>query len=318
MAVSALVAIDLSPQWRDRLTQQFPEVAFTFAQDPAAVVAAAPAAEVMLTHSLPRDAVLAATGLRWVQAGTMGVSHLLYSEFRERGVALTNARAQGIPMAEMVLAMMFAFATCLPMFIDARQRRENVSQRAAKAKFELGGQTLVILGLGDVGSTLCAKAAGVGMRVIGLRRRPELACAGAARVVGVDRLREVLPLADHLAVTLPLTQGTRYFLGAPELSLVRRGAYLYNVGGGATVERAALMDALRSGRLAGAGLDVTDPDPLPADDPLWDAPNVLLTHHTSGASPNNHDRIAGIFAANLRRYLDGQPLLNVVDQFLGY
>ena len=318
MAVSALVAIDLSPEWRQRLTRTFPEVEFTFAQDPAGLVKAASGAQVILTHSLSRDAVLAATRLRWVQAGTMGVSHLLYSEFRERGVLLTNARAQGVPMAEMVLAMMFAFATRLPMFIEARPRRENVAAKAARTKFELAGQTLVILGLGDVGSTLCAKAAGIGMRVIGLRRRPELPCAGAERVVGVDRLREVLPAADHLAVTLPLTQGTRSFLGAPELSLVRPGTYLYNVGGGPTVDRGALLEALRSGRLAGAGLDVTDPDPLPPDDPLWDAPNVLLTHHTSGASPNNHDRIAGIFASNLRRYLDGQPLLNTVDQSLGY
>ncbi len=318
MALSALVAIDLSPDWRQRLVQMFPEVEFTFAQDQATVVAAAATAEVMLAHSLPREAVLAAARLRWLQAGTMGVSHLLYSDFRERNVTLTNARAQGIPMAEMVLAMMFAFATRLPMFVEARGRRENVAQKATRVKFELAGQTLVILGLGDVGGTLGGKAAAIGMRVIGVRRRPELPCPGAERVVGVDRLREVLPLADHLAVTLPLTQGTRYFLGTPELALLRPGAFLYNVGGGATVERAALLEALRSGRIAGAGLDVTDPDPLPPDDVLWEMPNVLLTHHTSGASPNNHDRIAGIFASNLRRYLDGQPLLNTVDQSLGY
>jgi D-2-hydroxyacid dehydrogenase (NADP+) len=315
---SVLVAIDLGPVWRERLVREFPGVEFTFAQDPAQVVAAAPEAEVILAHSLPREAVAAATRLRWVQAGTAGVSHLLYSEFRERGVALTNARAQGVPMAEMVLAMMFAFATRLPLFIEARPRREWVAQRAVRGKFELAGQTLVILGLGDVGSTLAQKAAGIGMRVIGLRRRPELPCPGAERVVGVDRLREVLPLADHLALTLPLTQGTRHFLGAAELALVRPGTYLYNVGGGATVERQALLDALRSGRLAGAGLDVTDPDPLPPDDPLWEMPNVLLTHHTSGASPKNTERIGAIFAENLRRYLEGRPLLNLVDQELGY
>jgi len=154
--------------------------------------------------------------------------------------------------------------------------------------------------------------------VVGLRRRPELACAGAERVVGVDRLRDVLPLGDHIAVTLPLTQGTREFLGAAEFSLIKPGAHLYNVGGGATVERHALLGALRSGRLAGAGLDVTDPDPLPPDDPLWEQPNVILTHHTSGTSPGNSDRIADIFAANLRRYLGGEALLHVVDPALGY
>ncbi len=318
MTVSALVAIDLSPAWRERLRAQFPEVRFRFATDATEVAAAAAEAEVILVHSLTRDAVVAANGLRWLQAGTAGVSHLLYSELRERGVILTNARAQGVPMAEMVLAMMFAFAVRLPLFVEARGRRAPVAMRAVREKFELQGQTLVILGMGDVGGTLCRKAAGIGMRVLGVRRRPELPCEGADRVVGVDRLREVLPQADHLVVTLPLTQGTRDFIARPEVALLRPGTYLYNVGGGATVQRQALLEGLHSGRIAAAGLDVTDPDPLPPDDPLWDMPNVLLTQHTSGSSAANHDRIAQLFAANLRNYLDGRPLLNVVDQSLGY
>ncbi len=318
MPVTALVAIDLGLAARQRLERAFPEVSFVFAAEPAEVVARAGPAEVVLAHSLPREAVLAAAGLRWVQAGTMGVSHLLYHEFRERGVVVTNARAQGVPMAEMVLALMFAFATRLPVFVEARSRREAAVPRWATPRFELQGQTLVILGLGDVGGTLAAKASAIGMRVIGVRRRPELPCAGAHRVVGVDRLREVLPLADHLAVTLPLTQGTRDFIGEAELERIKPGAYLYNVGGGATVNRLALLRALRDGRLGGAGLDVTDPDPLPPDDGLWDEPNVILTHHTSGASPGNQERIADIFATNLRRYLRGEPLLHVVDPTFGY
>ena len=316
MPVTALVAIDLGTEGRVRLEREFPEVRFHFAVEAAEIIAAAGEADVALAHSLPREAAAAARRLRWVQAGTMGVSHLLYSEFRERGVTVTNARAQGVPMAEMVLAMIFAFAARLPQFVDARPRREV--PRGGRPRFELQGQTLLVIGLGDVGGTLCGKAAALGMHVLGLRRRPELDCPGAQRVVGVDRLREVLPLADHLALTLPLTQGTRDFIAAPEFALLRPGAYLYNVGGGATVERHALLAALRSGRLAGAGLDVTDPDPLPQDDPLWDHPNVLLTHHTSGASPGNQERIATIFASNLRRYVAGEPLLHVVDPLLGY
>jgi phosphoglycerate dehydrogenase-like enzyme len=318
MPLRALVAMELDPEARERLAAEFPDVTFQFAAEPADVVAAAGDAEVALAHSLPREAVLAAGRLRWIQAGTMGVSHLLYSEFRERGVIVTNARAQGIPMAEMVLAMMFAFAARLPACMEARLRREAAVPRTAPSRFELEGQTLLILGLGDVGGTLARKAAAIGMRVLGVRRRPELPCEGAERVAGVDRLRELLPLAHHVAVTLPLTQGTRDFLSDAEFQLLRPGAYLYNVGGGATVSRRALLQALRDGRLAGAGLDVTDPDPLPPDDPLWRQPNLILTHHTSGASPGNQQRIADIFAANLRRYLRGEPLLHVVDPALGY
>ncbi len=318
MPLSALVAIDLSPAWRDRLRREFPDVRFIFATEAQEVAAASADTDVILAHSLPRDALDAATHLRWLQAGTAGVSHLLYSELRERNVILTNARAQGVPMAEMVLAMMFAFAARVPLFVDARARRESVAMRAVREKFELQGQTVVILGVGDVGGTLCSKVAALGMRVLGVRRRPEIGCEGAERVVGVDRLREVLPQADHLVVTLPLTQGTRDFIAGPEVALLKPGTYLYNVGGGATVQREALLAGLRSGRIAGAGLDVTDPGPLPADDPLWDMPNVLLTQRTSGSSAANGDRIAGIFAANLRRFVDGQTLLNVVDQTLGY
>ena len=318
MPLSALVAIDLSPAWRDRLRREFPDVRFIFATEAQEVAAASADTDVILAHSLPRDALDAATHLRWLQAGTAGASHLLYSELRERNVILTNARAQGVPMAEMVLAMMFAFASCMPQLVEARARRDQVGQRVVREKFELQGQTLLICGLGDVGGTLCRKAAGVGMRVIGLRRRPELDCEGATLVVGVDRLREQLPQADHIAVTLPLTQGTRGFIGEPEFALIRSDAYLYNVGGGATIEGRALVDALRNGRLAGVGLDVTDPDPLPPDDPLWTLDHVILTQHTSGASPKNQDRVAAIFAQNLRRYLGGEPVWHVVDQLQGY
>ncbi len=318
MKASVLVTIEVGPEWEDRLQREFPDVRFTFSQEPAQVAAAARDADVMLANALTREAVAHATGLRWLQAGTAGVSHLLYSEFRDRGVILTNARAQGAPMAELVLAMMFAFAVRMPQLVEGRARREQVGQRVVREKFELQGQTLLICGLGDVGGTLCRKAAGIGMRVIGLRRRPELDCEGASLVVGVDRLREQLPRADHIAVTLPLTQGTRGFIGEREFALIRPDAHLYNVGGGATVDGRALTEALRGARLAGAGLDVTDPDPLPPDDPLWTLDNVILTQHTSGASPKNQDRVAAIFAQNLRRYLSGQPLWHMVDQLQGY
>lgn len=316
--LSALVAVELPEPWRQRLPSAFPDVRFYFADDAASTVTASAVADVALVRSLPREAVAQATRLRWVQAATAGVSHLLYSEFRDREVLLTNTLPHGVPMAENVLAMMFAFACRLPLLIEARPFHRLVAMRVVAEKFELAGQTLVVLGTGDVGGQLATKASALGMHVIGLRRRPEIAVPGADRVVGVDRLREVLGQADHVAVALPLTQGTREFIGRREIAWMRRGAYLYNVGGGPTVDRAALLEALDAGYLAGAGLDVTDPDPPLPDDPLWDLPNVILTQHTSEASPRNGERIAEQFASNLRRYLRGEPLLNVVDLTLGF
>jgi len=131
-------------------------------------------------------------------------------------------------------------------------------------------------------------------------------------------LDEALGQADHVAISLPLTESTRGLFDAGRFAAVKPGAYLYNVGRGATVETAALVAALESGRLAGAGLDVTDPEPLPADSPLWEMPNVLITAHTSGSTPRYWDRGVALLEENIRRYLAGEDLLNVVDVGEGY
>jgi phosphoglycerate dehydrogenase-like enzyme len=319
-SLRVLVGADaIEPADRERLRRLFPHVSFTFAATAEEWLAAAPRAEVLFTKGLPLEALAAATHLRWVQAGTAGVDWWLRSGLGERDVILTNARgAHGIPMAEQVLAMALCFATRLHLLIRGQPQRRKLARRVIEEKWELHGQTMLVLGLGDVGGTLAEKARALGMHVLGVRRSlaPHPACVA---IYPPERLHEALPLADHVAVCLPLTPETAGIIGEAELRLMKPTACIYNVGRGATIDGAALRRALAEGWIAGAGLDCVAPSDTPADgDPLWEMENVILGLHTSGSSPSNSRRITDLFAENLRRYLAGEPLLNVVDKQRGY
>jgi phosphoglycerate dehydrogenase-like enzyme len=253
-----------------------------------------------------------------VQAGTAGVELLLAAGLVERGVLLTNASgAHGVPMAELTLSMMLAFATGLHTLIRAQEACQWSQEQIIQTKFELEGQTLCVLGLGDIGGTLAHKAQRLGMRVVGVRRSGRLHPA-VAHVFDRTGLHQALALADHVALCLPLTAATQGMIGAAELRAMRPSAYIYNVGRGASLEPAALFQALDEGWIAGAGLDVTSPEPPPPDSLLWAMPNVILSQHTSGSSPFNAARITRIFATNLARFLAGEPRQQVVDPGRGY
>jgi D-2-hydroxyacid dehydrogenase (NADP+) len=314
----ALVGEDVGPANLARMRAAYPEVEFRFCPTAEAFVRQAEEAEIWFSKRFPQEAFERAGRLRWVQAGTAGVERLLSMGLAERGVLLTNAiGAHGVPMAEMILAMMLSFATGLHTLRWAQQSHRRARQPVLEAKFELEGQTLCVLGLGDIGGTLARKGVALGMRVLGVRRSEE-PFAGLEGQYTPDQLLAVLPEADHVALCLPLTQETRHMVGERELRAMKPSAYIYNVGRGASIEPEALLKALREGWIAGAGLDVTDPEPLPEDSPLWEMPNVLLSQHTSGSSPFNAERITAIFLENLGRYLRGEPLYNVVDVDLGY
>jgi phosphoglycerate dehydrogenase-like enzyme len=301
-----------------RMREAFPEIEFRFCPTADEFVRHAAHADIVFSKSFPPEALGRAGRLRWVQAGTAGVERLLALGLAERGILLTNAvGAHGVPMAEMILAMMLAFATGLHTLLWAQRLHRRARERVIGEKFELQGQTLCVLGLGDIGGTLARKAKALGMRVLGVRRSRE-PFSGLDGQTTPDQLLQVLGQADHVALCLPLTQETRHIVGERELRAMKASAYIYNVGRGPSIEPCALIRALAEGWIAGAGLDVTDPEPLPDDSLLWDMPNVLLGQHSSGSSPLNADRITSIFLENLGRYVRGDPLLNVVDVELGY
>ena len=313
-----LIGEDVGHANLQRLQEAHPDLEFRLCLEAARFVANAADAEIIFSKQFPPGAIAAAQKLRWIQAGTAGVNHLLTVGLAERNIILTNARdAHGTPMAEQILAMMLAFATRLHTLIQAQASGTRVNAQVIGEKFELAGQTLCVIGLGDIGGTLAHKAKQLGMRVIGVRRTttafPEI-----DELYTSDQLLAALPQADHVALCLPLTTATKALIGEKELRAMKPSAYIYNVGRGASIAANALLQALQAGWIAGAGLDVTDPEPLPPTSPLWQMPNVILGQHTSGSSPYNADRITTIFLDNLQRYQAGEPLRNVVDQTEGY
>jgi len=301
-----------------RLRQAHPDVDFRDCVAHDLYLANVPDAEIIFSKRFAPDTLALAQKLRWIQAGTAGVNHLFAAGAGERDILVTNARgAHGTPIAEQTLALIFAFANRLPTLIRAQDKCQHVAPQVIREKFEVAGQTLCVIGLGDIGGALAEKARLLGMRVLGVRRTTK-AMAGLDAQYSPDQLLEALPQADHVALCLPLTAATTAIIGERELRAMRPSAYIYNVGRGASIAADALVRALQEGWIAGAGLDVTDPEPLPADSPLWGMQNVLLGQHTSGSSPFNADRITGIFLDNLTRYRQGKPLVNLVDPLLGY
>jgi len=311
--MQVLLGTELAPEDVARLRAAFPDVEFVEAAGREKMPSAAAICEVIFGHV--SEAVLdAAPRLRWVQARSAGVDHLPLNALAAHGILLTNGSgAHGVPIAESILALMLAFAIRLPTLIEGQRRREWGYGDVYDEKFELDGQTLLVIGLGDIGGTLARKAKGLGLRVLGVRKRPLPPPPGVDELIPAERLHDALAQADHVALCLPLTEATTAFLGEAELRAMKPTAYVYNVGRGQSIAREPLLRALREGWIAGAGLDVTDPEPLPPDDPLWSFPNVLLSQHSSGHSPFNSRRVTDIFLENLRRFLAGEPLKNVVD-----
>jgi D-2-hydroxyacid dehydrogenase (NADP+) len=277
-------------------------------------------ADGVIGWELPAHLLAAATRLRWMHAAGAGVERYELAQIAARGVMLTNSSGVSAPnMAEHVLGMMIALTRRFPRLLRAQSRREWRDEETHREVGELQGQTVLIAGIGDIGCAVAQRAAAFGMRVNGLRRRADATPpAGFDRVFALADLPAALADADHVVVTLPNTPHSRGLFDAAAFAAMKPGAAIYNVGRGTVIDTAALIAALESGHLGGAGLDVTDPEPLPAESPLWDMENVLITAHTSGATPRFWERQADLIADNIRRIQRGDAPRNLVDLEAGY
>jgi len=202
----------------------------------------------------------------------------------------------------------------------ARRWERNLTSRS-EAFDELTGKTLLIVGLGRIGEALAARARPFGVRLLAVKQDPAArhdAAVAVDELLPLGALDEALARADHVCLTVPLTRETHHLIDARRLARMCAGAYIYNVSRGAVIDEAALIDALRAGRLAGAGLDVFEQEPLPPTSPLWDLENVILTPHLAGVTPLYYQRTAALFADNLERFLSGLPLANQFDPARGY
>jgi len=273
-------------------------------------------AEIMVDAGMfDRQVFMASRGLRWVHAVSAGVERYLFPEFVQSPIMLTNSSGvHGIPISEMILALMLMLTKQLH-----KSMRFQLAGRWDKLfPDELAGKNVGILGLGNIGMETAWRAKCFGMKVLALEKRAMRRPVYVDEILGPEDLAYFLSESDYLVVTLPLTGETYHMIDEKELRLMKPNAYLINVSRGAVVDNAALIKALTEGWIAGAGLDVFEKEPLPEDSEFWKLGNVIVTPHISGSTPYYADRVTQIFCKNLVRYLEGKPLVNLVDKNAGY
>ena len=287
-----------------------------------------PEIEVIVGRRAPAD-LTRVPGLRWLQVGSAGVDHLAADPLWAKGILVTNARGVfAVPIGEYVSGAILRINQPLERWAaDQAEHQWPIDDEPLASVVR--GRTAVLVGYGSIGREVARQLAALGLRIIAVKPRPDIRRDASyripgtgdpdgtipERIVGVDRLVEVARVADYLVLTLPLTPESRGIVGPAVLAALPATAWLINVSRGGLVDEVALIDALRAGRIAGAVLDVVREEPLPSDDPLWEAPNVTITPHVSGATTLFRDELV---LENVRRYLAGEPLLNPVDPERGY
>ncbi|HKU61682.1 MAG TPA: D-2-hydroxyacid dehydrogenase [Gemmatimonadales bacterium] len=283
---------------------------------------------------VPRDSVLAVIGtadafigspnpamiragsrLRWVQTQTGGVDEVLFPELRERPIVLTSAKiVKGPAMADQAMGLLLVLTRQLWRAVEARGHEQWPDDYEP---IELHGRTALIVGLGGAGTQVAERAFASGMRVIATDPKDIPIMRAVDRVERPEHLAELLPLADVIFLTAPLTRQTYKLIGDREFGLMKRGVYLVNIARGPIVDTDALVRALQDGRVAGAGLDVVSPRPGPGH-PLWRMKNVVMTPQMAGQSERGSEHRSRLIIENARRFADGLPLRNVADKELGY
>jgi phosphoglycerate dehydrogenase-like enzyme len=276
-------------------------------------------ADALLAWRLTTEELRLARNLRWVQWIGAGVDDAPLQELAGRSIVLTNNRGvHANNVAEHVIAMMLALARNFPLLVRAQHERAWRDAEGRSDVRELAGSRMLVVGAGNIGFALASKATCLGIEVDLLGRRQRVSEGRRLPVKQSTELDRLLPTADHVAICLPLTPDTFQLFDRPRIESMKKGAFLYNIGRGPIVDTTALTNLLESGHLGGAGLDVVDPEPLPPEHRLWAIPNVLITAHTAGATPNYWARAFEILVENIGRFNSGQPLRNQVDLAVGY
>ncbi len=265
--------------------------------------------------------VRAGKRLKWVQVMSAGVEDVLFmsggNDLRDSNIVLTNNKiVQGPEIADHAMAMLLTLSRDLRKYI-ADDEQENWDGNRFGG-IELNGKTAVVIGLGGIGMQIATRAWAFGMTVIGVDPEDKPFSPFVKRVVKPDQLDEVIPEADVVFISTPHTEKSHKMMGAAEFELMKPKSYFIAVSRGGIYDMGGLVKALDGKRLAGAGVDVTDPEPLPKGHPLWKFNNVVITPHIAGRSDRDYERMVATIKENIQRFVDGKPLVNVVDKQKGY
>src|SRR5438034_4087982 len=306
---------DKTRAWSKRLQEAVPSLTVVVAETDADAARAIGNADAAF-GTMP-DALLARAGrLRWLQAPQAAPPAGYYTEaLIAHPVVVTNFREiYNDHIGAHIMAFVLAFARGLHDYIPRQLRREWRPDPLDTGVVHLPGATALIVGVGGIGAEAARLAAAFGMHVIGVDARRREAPPGVLKLDGPDALDSLLPLADFIILTVPHTPATEGFMNRARFRRMKRTAFFINIGRGMTTRLDDLVAALRAGEIAGAGLDVFEQEPLPAEHPLWTLPGVLITPHTAGYGPYLDERRYEVFADNCRRFLAGEPLRNLVDK----
>jgi phosphoglycerate dehydrogenase-like enzyme len=302
-------------EWASRIADAVPELTVVVAKDleeAGRVVGGAEAAFGTMPPALLRQAAR----LRWLQAPQAAPpAGYYYPELIAHPAVVTNFREiYNDHIGAHIMAFVLAFARGLHVYLPQQLRREWSPLPLDTGIIHLPGATALVVGVGGIGAEAARLAAAFGLRVIGVDARRQDTPPGVADLYRPDALDRLLPHADFVILTVPHTPATEGFMDRSRFRLMKRGAFFINIGRGRTTRLDDLVEALRAGEIAGAGLDVFEQEPLPADHPLWTMPGVLITPHTAGFGPFLDERRFAILLDNCRRFVAGQPLRNVVDK----
>jgi D-2-hydroxyacid dehydrogenase (NADP+) len=310
------------PVVAETIRRRWPEMKVVHLPDYDKLPEELPDTDIFVGYSLRAKQLKDARKLKWIHSTAAGVAQLMYPELREAGVLVTNPSGVfSVPMAEHTMGLILALARNFPdavrqqdKAIWSQQELWDKPQRLA----EVNGQVLLIVGYGSIGRELAKRAKAFGMRVWGMTRSGNGDGNYVERIFPAARLHEALPEADYVVIAAPETAETRHLIGAAELAKMKPGARLINVGRGSLLDEAALICGLKSGALGGAAIDVAQTEPLPADSPLWKAPNLFITPHTSALSDRLWVRQSALLVELLERWFDGREMFNQVDVTRGY
>ncbi len=288
----------------DRLTEELPDT------------------DIFVGYSLRAEQLKDAKKLKWIHSTAAGVAQLMYPELRDSGIMVTNPSGIfSVPVAAHTMGLLLALARNFPDSVRQQDRARWSQQEIwdmPQHLTELNGKVLLIVGYGSIGREVAKRAKAFDMRVWGVTRSGGGDRTNAEKIFPATKLLDVLPDADYLLISAPETAETGHLIGAAQIARMKRGARLINVSRGSLLDEAALLRALESGALGGAALDVAHMEPLPAESPLWKAPNLFLTPHTSAVSDKLWERETALLVDLLERWFDGRELFNLVDFARGY
>jgi phosphoglycerate dehydrogenase-like enzyme len=310
------------PLMAEALRARWPQMQVAHAPTFSEMLPELPDTDIFVGAVIRSEHVKQAPKLKWIHSTSAGIGQLAFPEITDTGIVVTNASGVfSVPMAEHTIGLILALARNFPD--TTRQQDQKIwSQQflwdRPQHLTEINGTTLLIVGFGSIGREIAKRAAALDMRVIGVNRSGQGDCKHAQQIVPLEKLNEVLPEADFVVLCAPETAETRKLFDLKRFIQMKRGARLINLGRGSILDEAALVRSLESGHLGGAAVDVTEVEPLPPESPLWTAPNLLITPHTSAISSRLWPRETDLLVRLLECWFAGRELFNVADLARGY